>query len=339
MTNPERGCPDVRKEGFTELYPRGTIDANEIMADLIFVHGLMGHPRKTWQCGKTPKETKSKTHTLRFWRNQDKNSQSKKDQATLDVCYWPFDLLRLDAKNVRILTYGYDSHPSHFCTGPTNRMTISQHAENLLKKTVDIRSGHATRPIIFVAHSLGGILVKDAVVESRKFSQNSHNVRMRQVYEQCRAIFFFGTPHSGATLAEWGLLLSNILGSIPGPDTYKKLLRELSPDSEKLEMVTKDFNDVLDADVPKRKKIKICSLCEGKGMSGLNLLHGQVGCCSSFQSSALLTHLLPRLYRLTLRHLVVGTLKSECSFRKITCICASSSQCLIQATRVSKAPF
>ena len=133
-------------------------------------------------------------------------------------------------------------------------MAISKHAENLLKKIVDIRSGHATRLIIFVAHSLGGILVKDAIVESRKFFQNSQNVRMRQVYEQCRAIFFFGTPHSGATLAEWGLLLSNIIGSIPSPHTYKRILRELSPDSEKLEMVTKDFNDVLDADVPKCKK-------------------------------------------------------------------------------------
>ena len=217
-------------------------------------------------------------------------------------------------------------------------MTISQHAENLLKKIVDIRSGHATRPIIFVAHSLGGILVKDAIVESRKFFQNSQNVRMGQVYEQCRAIFFFGTPHSGATLAEWGLLLSRILGSILGPDTYEEILRGLSPDSEKLEMVTKDFNDVLDADVPKWKKIMICSLCEGKGMSGLNVLHSQVGPRFSFQPFALLTHLLPRLYQLTRQPLGVGTLKSECSFGKITCICANLSQCLTQATRVSKTP-
>ena len=337
MANPERSCPHVKDEGFTELYPQGTIDANGITADIIFVHGLMGHPRKTWQCGKTPKETNSRTHTLRFWRNKDTAGQSRHDQATSNgVCYWPFDLLRLDVKNVRILTYGYDSHPSHFCTGPTNSMTISQHAENFLKKIVDIRSGHLTRPVIFVAHGLGGILVKDAIVESRKFSQN---VRMRQVYEQCRAIFFFGTPHSGATLAEWGLLLSNILGSIPGPDTYKRILRELSPDSEKLEMVTKDFNDVLDADVPKSKKIMICSLCEGKGMSGLNVLHGQVGSGSSFQPFALLKHLLPRLYQHTRRPLGVGTLKSVCSFRKTTCTCANLSQCLTQAMKVSRAPY
>ena len=279
MSNLERVCPEVRDEGLTELYPHGAVDTDEIVADLIFVHGLMGHPRKTWQCGKTPKETKSKTHSIFPWNKKDKASRMRHDQATSKkLCYWPFDLLPLDVKNVRILTYGYDSHPSHFCTGPTNRMTISQHAENLLRKIVDLRSGHSSRPIIFVAHSLGGILVKDAVVESRKFSQYSQNFRMRQVYEQCRAIFFFGTPHSGATLAEWGVILSNILGSVLGPvSTYSKILRELRPDSEKLEMVTKDFNDVLDADIPREKKIKICSLCEGKGISGLNVFDGQVG--------------------------------------------------------------
>ena len=230
------------------------------------------------------------------------------EQATSDeVCYWPFDLLPSDVKKIRVLTYGYDSHPSHFCAGPTNRMTISQHAENLLKRTVDIRSGHATRPIVFIAHSLGGILIKDAIIESRKYSQNSMNVRMRQVYEQCRAIFFFGTPHSGATLAEWGLFLSNILGAIPGPvSTYNKILRELGPDSEKLEIVTKDFNDVLDADIPKWKRIRICSLCEGKGMSGLNFFDGQVGSHQSTQPFVTLIGFTNRWYQLVRQPLSVG---------------------------------
>ncbi len=198
-------------------------------------------------------------------------------------------------------------------------MTISQHAENLLKRIVDIRSGHATRPIVFIAHSLGGILVKDTIVESGKYSPKSMNVRMRQVYEQCRAIFFFGTPHSGATVAEWGLLLSNILGSIPGPvSTYNKILRELGPDSEKLERVTKEFNDVLDAEIPKWKRIKICSLCEGKGLSGLNLFDGQVGSHDLSLPFVTLIDFINRWYQLVRQHLGVGILKCECSSQKTT---------------------
>ncbi|KAG6988517.1 hypothetical protein G7Y79_00072g097790 [Physcia stellaris] len=153
-------------------------------------------------------------------------------------------------------------------------MNISQHGRNLLEEVVSRRNKCKTRPIIFVAHSLGGIIVKDAIVESKKYVQQP---RMQQVANSCRAIFFFGTPHRGAGGAEWGIVLSNIVGTIPlGPSTYTEILRGLSPDSEKLDSLTRDFNDILNADIPVQQKIKIFSFQEGKGMTGIARFDGKV---------------------------------------------------------------
>ena len=265
--------PHVQDEGFTELYTPP--ESVETIADIIFVHGLRGHPRKTWQLEKSQETTDERSGSKWFWKKKKdgKDGKLKQDQpGSENRCYWPFDLLPLDVKNVRVLTYGYDSSPTHWVKA-ANRMTISQHATNLLAATVSRRAGHDSRPIIFVAHSLGGIVVEDAIIESRKYLQNP---RMRQVYDHCRAIVFFGTPHLGSEFAEWGRLFTNIVSAVTPVSTYKELLRALSPDSEKLGLVTKDFNDVLNADVPREKRLKICSVREGKGFSGINGFDGKV---------------------------------------------------------------
>ena len=90
---------------------------------------------------------------------------------------------------------------------------------------------------------------------------------MQEVARYCRAIFFFGTPHLGANVAEWGVVLSNIVKAIPGgPKIYKGILDGLGPASEKLQGLTKDFNDFLDTE----QRIKICSLQEGRGMTSVS---------------------------------------------------------------------
>lgn len=255
-------CPEVREIGITEL---SVPEYSEIIADLIFVHGLKGHPRRTWEYGKTrdvsdnhDSKTKSKVFSFR------KTKDNTKDSGNNESCYWPFDLLPHDCANVRILTYGYDSHPTHFYKNATNQMTISHHGRDLLTRVANNRRNCMARPLIFVAHSLGGILVKDALVESNKYAQQPH---MQAVSKQCRAIFFFGTPHQGSAFADWGLLLGNIVGTLPGGlSVYGGVLRGLSPDSEKLESLTRDFNDMLNADIPIEQKIKLFTFQEGKGI-------------------------------------------------------------------------
>src|SRR6185437_15253825 len=106
------------------------------IADVIFVHGLGGHSYKTW----------SHNHDLEL--------------------FWPGLWLPKDPKlgKARLFTYGYESH----LTGPKSVANITGFAKSLLfdmrysrcNRDDNLRLGDA--PIIFVAHSMGGLVVKKA---------------------------------------------------------------------------------------------------------------------------------------------------------------------------------
>ena len=275
--SPIQVCPEINATGITTIYAPKEQEA--IAADIVFVHGLKGHPRDTWASDKLQKgvtrekqERKSKSwKSLKLGRSNANPQIDDLPEAskTLRNGFWPFDLLSLDFKNLRIMTYGYDSHPTHFYKNQSNRMTISQQGRNLLNEVTNSRLDVEGRPIIFVAHSLGGILVKDTIVESQKYALQPH---MQDIFSSCRAIFFFGTPHLGSDIANSGLILSNIVGALPGgPSTYGNVLRGLVPDSEKLDNLRRDFDDILT-----EQKIKIYSLQEGRGMSRLSFVDNKV---------------------------------------------------------------
>lgn len=104
----------------------------------MLVHGLNGHPRNTWTA---------------------KNG-----------VFWPSQLLPVSLKSAqaRVLTYGYNADVYTFGSGgkggPSTDM-IHQHAQTLLANLALERKSEERSdvPIIWVAHSLGGILVKRAL--------------------------------------------------------------------------------------------------------------------------------------------------------------------------------
>ncbi|KAG9755457.1 hypothetical protein KCU73_g5407, partial [Aureobasidium melanogenum] len=274
----EGGCPPIANVDITEIYcPAQDVP---IIADIVFVHGLKGHPRDTWLYGKqntaqstTASESTVRNRSLRmrlFGRNRSVGDTSGESSRGVSedspYCFWPYDLLSKDdtISQARILLYGYDSHPTHFYKAGTNRMTITQHAENLMHNVAGVREQYQGRPLIFVAHSLGGILVKGALNESRQMTQRQYS----DLFSSCRAIIFMGTPHLGAEVAAWGTMMSNIVGALPGGfSTYSGVLRGLEPDSETLYTITRRFNEILNQAIPDYDKIQICSVQEGLGMS------------------------------------------------------------------------
>lgn len=76
--------------------------------------------------------------------------------------YWPLDLLPRSCPNARISVWGYHTLVSD---GQPLRLQndVFAHARELLLDLADAREAtHTTnRPIIFIAHSTGGILVKE----------------------------------------------------------------------------------------------------------------------------------------------------------------------------------
>lgn len=80
----------------------------------------------------------------------------------------------------------------------SNRNSISQHGRDLsVKIERDIVDDNEDL-ILIVAHSLGGIIVKDAMHRSAAFQQ------------RCRLVIFLGQPHRGTTLADWGKIAANL---------------------------------------------------------------------------------------------------------------------------------
>lgn len=113
--------------GLTVLYPEN--DDSAALVDIITVHGLSGHPSNTW----TNFDTQH---------------------------YWPSKSLPGDIPKSRIMAFGYNTSTSPFSTSTA---IISDIAKQLISHLINKRRTEAQkqRPIIFVAHSLGGIVIKE----------------------------------------------------------------------------------------------------------------------------------------------------------------------------------
>src|SRR6266536_530666 len=82
---------------------------------------------------------------------------------TKDGICWPYDLLPLALPDSRILTWGYDSSIIFFVgKRQTTHLSLSDYAKNLLYDINDTRlDTPPTRPLIFISHGLGGVIVKN----------------------------------------------------------------------------------------------------------------------------------------------------------------------------------
>ncbi|KAF2022898.1 tetratricopeptide repeat domain-containing protein [Setomelanomma holmii] len=168
--------------------------------DIVAVHGLNGHCEKTWTAD---------------------NSIN-----------WLRDLLPHDLPNARVLSWGYDAN-----THSRSRVScqyLFDHARTLVSDLCLERQITQTskRPIIFVAHSLGGIIVKSALIHSdaaRRGALEEH----RSIKLSTYGIMFMGTPHQGGSGVAFGKLMVNIASVFVAADD--RLLQHLERDSEWLQ--------------------------------------------------------------------------------------------------------
>ena len=114
------------------------------------------------------------------------------------------------------------------------------------------------RPLIFIAHSLGGIIVKQAVVWAHREPQ------YQSIKDHTLGIVFFGTPHRGSGKANYGKILANVAtGVMHKPKS--KLINALQSNSETLLKLTSEFK----FDAP---NIQIMTFYETKPMGAFSSL-------------------------------------------------------------------
>ncbi|KAF9872960.1 ankyrin repeat domain-containing protein [Colletotrichum karsti] len=163
--------------GITPLYDS---EASADACDVIAVPGLASHAVGSW---KTPGENE----------------------------VWLRDWLPKDIPNVRVLLYGYDTtllkNESTSSIEDLSRRLLESVTTFRLSTNVcaaysprsinqaDETEQTQSRPVIFIGHSLGGLLVKEALVQAYR-SPDSKPIH-KPLYKNCCGIIFFGVPHLG----------------------------------------------------------------------------------------------------------------------------------------------
>jgi len=209
---------NVQRFGLTEIYT--PVPANQPLVDLVFVHGLNGDPHNTWT-------------------------------TIPSNVFWPADLLPqfIDEQKVRVLVYGYDADVTSLAGAGTTKDRIHNHAERLNADLfANRRIRKATeRPIIFVAHSLGGLVVKRALIYSSEIS-GVRTEHLRSIFVSTYGILFLATPHKGADLASWGSFLEWLCKAVPKKalDTSPQLIDALKMNSETLQNIDRQFAQLVE---------------------------------------------------------------------------------------------
>ncbi|KAI4263424.1 MAG: hypothetical protein L6R42_001427 [Xanthoria sp. 1 TBL-2021] len=202
-----RTCSPSRKKslGLELLYQPSATPC----LDIVFIHGLGGDSRKTW----------SRDH------NPD--------------LFWPGLWLPLETEleRARIFTFGYHAN---FWPGEAKSMaSITDFAKELL---FELRFGKTLEgekfdigetPLIFVTHSMGGLIAKKACL----LGQNDEHYKA--LAQSISAIIFLSTPHRGSNLAE---ILNRIL--VASFQSARNFITDLNRSSMALEEINEQFRHI-----------------------------------------------------------------------------------------------
>ncbi|KAL2163395.1 hypothetical protein VTH06DRAFT_5452 [Thermothelomyces fergusii] len=191
-------------------------------ADIVLVHGLNGAPDKTW--------------------------------TAPNGVYWPTDLLPASLKDqhANVLVYGYNADVyaaiwERHTKNPSDNF-IHHHAQTLVATLTHYRKSVGTErsPIIWVAHSLGGIVTKRALLYSNDV-RDPNQEDLRSIYVSTFGIIFLGTPHNGAIMAGWGETIQRMVDAVAPRkmfDSESVLLKSLKKDNETLQEISNHFLDI-----------------------------------------------------------------------------------------------
>ncbi|EFA78747.1 hypothetical protein PPL_08208 [Heterostelium album PN500] len=214
-------------EGIYLLYP--TDEDHQIDFDIVFIHGVTGHPFSTWW---TTPPSSSATPELVVAGNTNNNNNNNNNnslptsivEATSSIC-WPQKWIPEDLANVRVISVGYDIFLSQWGGGTATPLFDQSQAilENLTL------AGVGTRPLILVTHSFGGLVAKQMLKLANDDPQHYGQLR-----DNTKAVVFYSTPHYGAKLASYAHTLDHVLRTTSA-------ISDLLPSSQHVDLLTRQF--------------------------------------------------------------------------------------------------
>ncbi|KAL7795287.1 hypothetical protein V8C37DRAFT_400781 [Trichoderma ceciliae] len=168
--------------------PEGELTHDETSVDVVTVPCPGGHPLRSW----------SRDGLMGRYYGAPSMRDAEVHEAERQGPSWVRQGIRREANRARILLY---EHPE-----VAEGTTLNALAVGLLDELRGLRTREKQqeRPLLFVGHSVGGLVVKMALVRA------SRDARYEGILRNCYGVAFFGTPHQGSSYFAMPTLASSI---------------------------------------------------------------------------------------------------------------------------------
>lgn len=213
-------CEPTMKEPQTYLDP----EIKQVMDDLLEIGEELFLSELEVVLHDIPIEAKREpdsSYTLTANHKRHALIQEEEDKCNYTVC-WPKDWLPKDVSNLRILGVNYWSSLSEWLERcPMQSADIATRATELVPALIDAGVGGKATPVVWLAHSMGGLIVKQVLVEASQSDQQP----LKKVAENTKAVLFFSTPHKGSAVAA----MPRPAAAVLWPSNDVRQLQENSP--------------------------------------------------------------------------------------------------------------
>ncbi|MCO5599134.1 hypothetical protein L7F22_053234 [Adiantum nelumboides] len=211
----------------------------DFQMDVVFVHGLCGGPFKTWRISDDKTSSTSKAGLV---------EKIDVDSGRKGTC-WPKEWLSRDVPSCRVLTVKYKTNLSQW-SGAT--LPLQEVSATLLQKL--FAAGVGERPVVFITHSMGGLVVKQMLMQA------GQDKKLSQIVKSTAGIVFYSCPHFGSKLADMPWRLGLVLRPAPS-------IGELRSGSVRLEELNQFIRTLHNGglDILSFSETKVTPLVEGYG--------------------------------------------------------------------------
>ncbi|KAJ8480054.1 hypothetical protein OPV22_023781 [Ensete ventricosum] len=196
-SSPSSVCQCVEDETCNTSSSMGNSERSSKFAcpsfDVVFVHGLRGGPFKSWRIADNKSSTTSKAGLV---ENIDQEA------GKLGTC-WPSEWLSTDLPDVRLFSVKYKTNLTQW-SGAS--LPLQEVSSMLLRKLT--RAGIGDRPVVFVTHSMGGLVVKQMLYQA-KISN------LTEFVKNTIGVVFYSCPHFGSKLADMPWRMGLVLRPAP----------------------------------------------------------------------------------------------------------------------------
>ncbi|KAL7931627.1 ankyrin repeat-containing domain protein [Trichoderma chlorosporum] len=186
------------------------LNDDKSLLDIVAVHGLGGHCHRSWV------------------------TEAADDQKE---CIWLKGLLPKHIPQARIMEFTWQpSTTERISIFSSERLT--KIAQRLLELILGKRKGdkYHDRPVAFLGHDVGGIIVKKALVMAES------NAAFSSISQRSNRLVFFGTPHRVLNTSEWDNVIFNIISSYQPSIGYNyNMATRVKTLSKAIEHVSNEF--------------------------------------------------------------------------------------------------